>query len=230
MIAFAYYLSYVTHFSLPLESYHLSSYIGTVALTIASTFIVFSIFGVYKGVWRYVSINDASRIIASSMIGALLSAILVRQFYPFDEYSGWIYFLYALLLVFIMLSSRFSFRFLDRAIRPISPQDEVSIFIYGAGDAGEFALKECQQNQGLGYNPVGFLDDDPLKKGRSIHGLSVLGGIEKFADLIDRHHVKGVIIASSKIEQSEISKQILDICKEKEIWVRRLRFEFEKYI
>ena len=230
LIAFAYYMAYVARLGIPISYYFMSRYLDTLSITVASTFAVFFVLGVYRGVWKYTSLSDASRFIAAVILGSMLSAILVWFIAPFEGYSGWLFFIYGLLLIFIMVASRFSFRLLDQTVRPIHQEEEMPIFIYGAGDAGEFALRECKQNQDLGYKPIGFIDDDPLKKGRSIHGLSVLGGREILAELIDRHQIEGVIIASSKIDQGIVSGQISEICKEKEIWLRRLRFEFEEYI
>jgi len=230
LIAFAYYLAFVARLGIPLSYRFLLNYLDTLAITVASTFAIFFVIGVYRGVWKYSSISDATRLIVAIIFGSLISGVMVWFIMPYEGYSGWFFFIYGLLLIFFTVASRFSFRLLDQTVRPKHSEKEKQIFIYGAGDGGEFALRECQQNQDLGFRPVGFIDDDPLKKGRSIHGLAVLGDLEKFANLIDRHQVEGVIIASSKIERSDVGKQILVICKEKEIWVRRLRFEFEEYI
>ena len=43
------------------------------------------------------------------------------------------------------------------------------MLIVGAGDAGEQVMREMKRNRRLGYHPVGFIDDDPRKKGMRIH-------------------------------------------------------------
>jgi UDP-GlcNAc:undecaprenyl-phosphate/decaprenyl-phosphate GlcNAc-1-phosphate transferase len=229
LIAFAYYLSYIARSGMPLSYALVIRYLETLPIAVASTFAAFFVFGVYKGVWKYTSLSDAARLIVAVIVGSFLSGILVWYTAPSDGYSGWTFFIYGLLLIFVTVASRFSFRFLEETVRPIHQEKEQPVFIYGAGDAGEFALRECKQNQDLGYHPIGFLDDDPLKKGRSIHGLAVLGGINEMPDLLANHPVEGVIIASSKIESSEIDEQIIEFCKQNNIWLRRLRFEFEEY-
>ena len=229
-IAFAYYLAHLAQFGLPLEETYADSYLLTLPIAIAATFTAFAVFGIYRGVWRYVSLDDAFGYVKAVGSGMLLSAVVVWLAYRSPDYSWGLYLLYGLLLLFIMMASRFSFRLLDQLIRPAKTLQEESILIYGAGDAGELALKECLQNKVLGYNPAGFLDDDPLKKGRRIHGLTVFGGVDKLNDLIKSHQIEGVIIASSAIDSRGVGQRAVDICNQNGVWVRRLRLEFEDWV
>src|SRR5262249_21692769 len=50
-----------------------------------------------------------------------------------------------------------------------------ALVIYGAGVAGIALAREVRANPALGYRVVGFLDDDPRKKGMFLMGLEVLG-------------------------------------------------------
>lgn len=227
LIAFAYYLAFITRMGIPLGGYAVDRYLRTLPLTIAATFAAFFLFGVYRGVWGFVSIEDGFRILRANFIGTLLSAGLVWIVFSFERHTGWVFFIYFLLLVFLMIASRFSFRLMDRITRPMHTRDDVAVLIYGAGAAGELALRECQQNQDLNYQPLGFIDDDPLKKGRTIHGLRVLGNIANLEALIESHQVGGVIVASSAIAQSESGKKAAKICSKMGVWIQRLRLEFE---
>ena len=55
---------------------------------------------------------------------------------------------------------------------------ERSVLIVGAGDGGRLVLREIVRNRGLGLQPVGFLDDDPRKRGLRIDGVKVRGNTE----------------------------------------------------
>ena len=48
---------------------------------------------------------------------------------------------------------------------------ERSVLIVGAGDGGRLVLREILRNRELGLQPVGFLDDDPRKRGLRIDGV-----------------------------------------------------------
>lgn len=229
LIAFAYYLAFLARVGMPLSSYYVARYLQTLPLTVSGTFVAFFVFGVYRGVWSYVSIEDAFRIIGANFIGASLAGGLIWGVYGLERHTGWVLFIYLFLLIFLMVASRFSFRLMDRITRPMHTSDDAPIFIYGAGAAGGLALRECQQNQNLNYRPLGFIDDDPLKRGRSIHGLSVYGGLPDLERLIEKHGAQGVLITSVSIFSSERADRVLEICKRNGVWVRRLRFEFEEY-
>ena len=51
------------------------------------------------------------------------------------------------------------------------------MLIIGAGDCGEKIFREIRDNAHLQYKVVGFLDDDPEKIGKKIHGVPVLSSI-----------------------------------------------------
>ena len=66
------------------------------------------------------------------------------------------------------IQGRIGFFFLSRRHRK-------RVLIVGAGAAGEKILREIFENYQIHYDVVGFVDDDPVKQGRSIHGVPVLG-------------------------------------------------------
>ena len=54
----------------------------------------------------------------------------------------------------------------DRPIRGFrAAKDARDVLIVGAGDGGRLVLREILRNRELGLRPVGFVDDDPLKRG-----------------------------------------------------------------
>ena len=65
------------------------------------------------------------------------------------------------------------------------------MLIVGAGDSGEMALRWILMNPQLNYRPVGFLDDDPFKHGRQIHGVQVMGAFEQLGHFISVMDIQG---------------------------------------
>src|SRR5207247_1096112 len=90
-----------------------------------------------------------------------------------------------LLTAAFVLTSRLSFRSLEMA-RSLLHRTGERILIYGAGDAGELALRELLNNAGLRLQPVCFLDDDPRKPGARIHGVPGAGDIAQSVRAVPR--------------------------------------------
>jgi UDP-GlcNAc:undecaprenyl-phosphate GlcNAc-1-phosphate transferase len=100
------------------------------------------------------------------------------------------------------------------------------VLIYGAGDGGELLLRELLNNRELKYSPVGFLDDDPAKSGKLIHGLKVYAGNGDLTTVCRQHNVDEVLISSSKMSEERL-REILDCCQAQNITVKRMRITIE---
>jgi len=71
---------------------------------------------------------------------------------------------------------------------------ERRVAIIGAGDVGEALAKDLLQRRSSGLHPVFFIDNDPHKIGRSIHGLPVYGPLEKLVKLAPMARVNELVI------------------------------------
>ena len=147
--------------------------------------LVFVPFRLYEGLWRYTSIYDLRSIVgrrwrrarASSTCSCRLRS--VRRLYPRS-----IFLIDSLLLDLLLGGARGSRRRVyARAAGADSGQ---RVLIFGAGDAGELIVRDMKTNRDYGYQPVGFVDDDPAKVGRRIHGVPVLGTRRRSASASSR--------------------------------------------
>jgi FlaA1/EpsC-like NDP-sugar epimerase len=92
-------------------------------------------------------------------------------------------------------------RFVARTVRerPIrgfrADKNARRVLIIGAGDGGRLTLREILRNPTLALNPVGFVDDDPLKAGLRIDGVKVLGGTEQLGRILDESEPDEILIA-----------------------------------
>ncbi len=87
------------------------------------------------------------------------------------------------------------------------------VLIVGAGDAGQLlAWRLLNQKEGLDYELVGFVDDDPAKAGMWVHGCPVLGDRQAIATLVTRHRVDLIIIAIYNITRQAYS-ETLALCE-----------------
>jgi UDP-GlcNAc:undecaprenyl-phosphate GlcNAc-1-phosphate transferase len=127
----------------------------------------------------------------------------------------------------VVAGSRMAFR-LFRQILPVSHgRTGCRVLIYGAGDGGELLLRELQNNRELKYAPVGFVDDDPKKKGKVIHGLKVFGGNGDLREMCRQHNVDEVLISSSRFTEERV-QEILRDCEAEQVMLKRMRIKIEQ--
>jgi UDP-GlcNAc:undecaprenyl-phosphate GlcNAc-1-phosphate transferase len=88
-------------------------------------------------------------------------------------------------------------------------------------------LRELRNNRELQLSPIGFLDDDPAKSGKVIHGLRVFGGNGDLSVVCSQHDIEEVVISSAKMTDDRV-QQVLHICSEKRITVKRMRITMEE--
>jgi len=167
---------------------------------------LFYLFGLYRRMWCYASVNEALSIAGAVLAGSMIMTILIFGLgFPSGIVKN---FPRSVLVIEGMLSflftggTRFSLRILRRAKSnekgvALQRHSEIPkrVLIVGAGDAGAMIAREMRANPGLGILPVGFVDDDVAKLGMRIHNVPVLGTRNDIPDLVARHDIEGVIIA-----------------------------------
>ncbi len=100
------------------------------------------------------------------------------------------------------------------------------VLIYGAGDGGELVLRELHNNPEWNYNPIGFIDDDPLKTDKLIRGLKVFGGNGSLASICREKEVEEILISSQHITAVRLN-EIREICKNSNISLKRASLKIE---
>jgi UDP-GlcNAc:undecaprenyl-phosphate GlcNAc-1-phosphate transferase len=169
-------------------------------------------FGLYRGVWKYIGISDFITIFKVVSLGSIISVLFLTFIFRFRDYSRAVFFIDWLILLFLVTGSRFMFRFIDEFLGRLQ-SGEKNVFIFGAGDAGEMVLREIKRNRSLEYNPVGFIDDDPAKIGNKIHGVPILGSRDKIKDLVKDLSISEIIIAIPSIGEKDFV-EIASICQD----------------
>lgn len=181
--------------------------------------------GFYRGAWRYTNLRDMVTLSRGVFLACLLGYVITATFWSKAGVSVGVFINEFFILVFLVLSSRLSYRVLNllRRSRRLEGQ---RVLLYGAGEGGAFALRELINNPELGMIPVGFLDDDPGKKGKNLGGVKILGGIAELDGIIERNSVSSIIVSSHKIEGERV-EEIKRRCDAVGVHVQRLLFNLE---
>ena len=183
--------------------------------------LVFFSIGFYQSMWRYASLQDGIEIfkgVTLASIIAVASVFFLRQFAPIPRS---IFLLDWILLFTLIASSRLIWRIYRETYVIDRSCTGPRALIVGAGEAGSLLLKEIRRHPNTAYNILGFVDDDPDKKGMKLHGISVLGPSRKLKEYIRIYEIQDVIIAMPSADGKTI-RNIVDSCKNANVTFKTL--------
>ena len=182
--------------------------------------VIYFILKIYNNSWRFSGTLEYMSLVALSSSTTILSYIF-RIFLKLDTKSS-LYFETWIIFTFLLIVSRF-LMFLTR-MKGITKSDinSENVLIYGAGESGVLLVKESRINPNFPYRIVGFLDDNPNKKGGKVYGLKVLGGLEDVEKIVEKNDISKIIISMPSVEQSKISNILKELNKLKDISVKIL--------
>lgn len=154
--------------------------------------LVFIPFRVYEGLWRYTSFYDLQRIAAATLVSTVLFFFAVWSPWGVTAYPRSIFIVDALLLILGLGGLRSTRRLYYELQKPKASR---RVLVVGAGGAGELVVRDMLQNHRHGLMPIGFIDDEPSMRGRSIHGVRVLGGRRELRKIMEEHKPDEVVVA-----------------------------------
>jgi UDP-GlcNAc:undecaprenyl-phosphate GlcNAc-1-phosphate transferase len=225
LIILSYWAAYAINF--PPTSPAWKLFIRTLPVLVFIKMSVFLVMGVYRGLWRYTSMSDLI-VFAKAVILSSVASVLVLLFaFRFEGFSRKVFVIDAVLMLIFLAGSRMAFRLFRQILPAVGAPNGRRVLIYGAGDGGELLLRELRNNRELNLSPIGFLDDDPGKSGKVIHGLKVFGGNGDLDLVCTQHDVDEVVISSMKMTEERV-REVLDICGDRHITVKRMRITMEE--
>jgi len=227
LFAVAYYLAFLISSGLSLNTDNLALLLVSAPVALGSAYLANFVFGVYRGVWRYVGIDDFVRFLKAALGSAVLVLLATALLYGSQAYPTLVPILYGVFLFLGLAATRSSFRLLDQYTLRHSDGNEARVLIYGAGDGGELALRWILMNPQLGYRVIGFVDPDKFKAGRQIHGVEILGGLEQLAQFSSEEKIDGVIFTHDDDGNLAAIDEVFEFCRTHHIWARSMRLEFE---
>ncbi len=214
-------------FVLRLDSAQIQSEVRTMLIyALAAPLIqipIFAALGIYGRFWQYASIDELLLLAWAALLGGLTQGALflgIQALFPDLLVPGVprsIPLIAILITLVFIAGPRFALRvWTQRARRSakagLAPDVIQHVLIAGAGEAGVMVLREIQANPQTGLIPIGFVDDDPDKRGALIHRLRVWGDRTAIPLLVREHHVEQVVIAMPSAAGKAI-REIVDICE-----------------
>jgi FlaA1/EpsC-like NDP-sugar epimerase len=164
-----------------------------IAVCVAMACAAFPLFGMYRGVWRYASMDDLLNITKAVTALVLLSLPMMFLLNRLDDIPRSVPFIQWCLLIVALGGSRFAYRLLrHRPIRRAAGAPAVPVLLVGAGNAADLFIRASRGDPHAPYHVVGVLDDAGEFQGRQIHGTAVLGRLADLPAAVARLAKQGV--------------------------------------
>ena len=222
-------VAYVVSFKARLETIEagqLQTLLVTLPMVVVLKLAIYHYVGAYRSIWRYSSLTDLQELFRGAFFGCagivfldflLPEPMAIPRSIPLIDLA---------LSIVLTGAVRMSVRIVHESSSPFlrtlpfparligvrSRANARRALVFGAGDAGEMIVREMLRSQRMDYEPLGFVDDDPAKRGQSIHGVLVLGGRADVPDLVQQLQIQEILIAMPSARGKTV-RELVQICR-----------------
>jgi FlaA1/EpsC-like NDP-sugar epimerase len=184
----------------------------------------FGLFKQYRGWWRYVGISDLIGITAASLVSTVVIVVLwfillntasVRRSWYFENIaaiSQGVFMADLFATVLFLAGLRMAIRLYHEEFRTVEGGRLKRFIIVGAGNAGEALLREIHRMSPAAYDVIGFIDDDQVRQGLSIHGIPVLGTVDQLPKICKERNIEEIAIAMPSATHQQL-RRVIQICE-----------------
>ena len=238
LVALAYYLAYRLRFDGGIPSAYHDLFLRTLTFAILGTLVALALVGAYRHWMRYSSQTEYLKIAEGAVLGvlALVGYVAVVKPRLILAPSGFVSLgvpagvlvLWGLLMAFFLAGARFLVHLVyERPLRGFRARaDARRLLIVGAGEGGRLVVRELLRNPQLGLAPVGFVDDDPLKRGIRVDGVKVLGPTDQLARILAEAEPDEITLAIPSAPGT-LRARVVRAARQRGIPVRTLPTVFE---
>jgi FlaA1/EpsC-like NDP-sugar epimerase len=206
--AVSYWIAYEVRFDFSVPDNHVLDRIETLWWVVMLKLMLLIGFGQFSSILAYFRLPDALRLGVALVVAA---TILMSMWYVYggDGVPPRAVILVDFLLCFFAIGGfRVAMRVkASRGIADWLAVDQLeNVLIVGAGEVGAGLCSELMNKASLGMRPMAFLDDDPRKIGRSVHGVPVAGSVDDLPKVASRYSVSKVVVAFPSASVKRVKK------------------------
>jgi FlaA1/EpsC-like NDP-sugar epimerase len=204
--------AFLLRFDFEVRPFYWESFPRWLAMFLVVRCAAYLYFGLFHGMWRYSGMHDLIGLLKAATASTALSVIAVALVGP-TMFPRSIYVIEWLASIIAVGGLRFGIRTVrEIAVQNAAPKElRRRILVVGAGDAGESLLREIVRTHARRYEPIGIVDDNPIKRGEYIHGVRVLGAIDQVTAIVHEMKVDEVVVAIPSASGREM-RRIVDLC------------------
>lgn len=172
---------------------------------------VYLYFGLYRGIWRFSSMQDLTRIINGTLLGTILAVVVLSFATRLNAIPRSVFPIHTILLIIFLGGPRFLYRILkENRGWGITG---TSVLVVGAGEAGEMLVRDLRRDKNKEYRVIAFVDDNKALQGMDIHGVPVVGGCKDIPQVAERLKADLIVISVPSATPRQI-RQIVAYCEQ----------------
>ncbi len=230
VLSAAYWFAYLLRFDGEMPWLMVKRLFFTWPYVVAFQYLVLWAFDVPRFAWRYVSLREAWRVLVA--VSVATATLLAVRFGAEWLQREWGYARYALVPIGVIVADA-GMGFIGiigvRAARRLLAENAEArarrggtdnggttgparTLLIGAGEVGATVAKELAAHPDLGMRVVGFVDDDPAKRGQILHGIPVLGATDDLETLVEKVDADAIVITISSARGSDV-RRIVRYCE-----------------
>lgn len=190
---------------------------------VAIRLLTFLVMGVYQSLWRYISTDDATRLALAVLVSTPLMVSLSYAFSGFGFLPRSFFAIDALMCTALVMGVRMARRRVyEVQMRPQKGHVSLGkLIIYGAGQNGKLLAQRMLSDPNRDRDLLGFIDDDPQKQGRRIHGLSILGNRTELENVLLRSGCTDLVVAVTN-PPPELMRELVVLGRKLGVRVQRI--------
>ncbi|WP_058991118.1 polysaccharide biosynthesis protein [Anaerococcus rubeinfantis] len=219
IINIAYFLALYLRFDgsfIQIPKLYLQAFKNYAIINTIVTLLIYSAFKLYKIILEYASYNELIKITQAVVLSLLIHIFGISILFQRMPIS---YFVYGFLIQYTLtVGLRFANKMIIQSKYNIidrNPEFKRALII-GAGSAGQTIkedINKSNKKENIGIKVVGFIDDNPEKKGQYIDGTKIYGDRNLIKELVKKEDIDLILVALPSAQENQ-KREILQICNE----------------
>lgn len=207
MVWLAWFLANLARYALRNESNIVALFSLEIPIVLVAQGAVLYWTGLYRGLWRFASLPDLWNIARAALIGTLAIVVCLFLFSRLQGVPRSVLFLYPVIVVVLLGAPRMLYRFWKDSRYDAQHREPAKrVLVLGAGRAGEALVRELRRENR--YVPVGFLDDSRALRGAKVHGVPVLGDLQRLDELAREVAAEMLLIAMPSASNVQMQRVV----------------------
>jgi UDP-GlcNAc:undecaprenyl-phosphate GlcNAc-1-phosphate transferase len=196
----------------------------TLPVLLAARYLTFIPFGLYRSVWRYAGARDAVAIASAVAISEVVTLSFMVLTQDMRDFGRSFFIIDALICMVAIAGSRFAERALVSGAHTVRDRAGRRTLIVGAGRTGRSMMRELRET--AGERVVGFVDDNPRLRRRSLHGVKVMGTMHEMGRVLENARPDIVLITIPDAPRERLDA-VVEACARADVPCRVVRREID---